>query len=115
MNRVTNKLPKRRFMNKRVLLLAGSLIMFPISQAHATSMGPTEFNTDRPGSDLRDFALPAANPTICLNDCAADAACFAWNYEPAGATFAQPHCFLKSGAPQAVLHNSLMSGVKVRP
>jgi hypothetical protein len=70
-----------------------------------------EDNTDRPGSDYRDFDLPRADPQLCQQACERDRSCRAWTYARPGADGETARCFLKSPAPGARRDNCCISGV----
>jgi hypothetical protein len=101
-------------MNTRAMFLAMSLVSFPFSLAHSASMGKMEVNIDRPGADYTNFDLPAANPNICENECAADSACVAWSYVRPGFQGPNARCWLKNDVPEAVANGAVISSVKVR-
>jgi hypothetical protein len=72
-----------------------------------------DWNTDRPGSDYKDFDLPAADPQLCQNACAGDAACKAWAYvKPNSGQGFAPRCWLKDAVPAPVDNNCCVTGVK---
>ena len=70
-------------------------------------MSPMEWGIDRPGADFAGFTTPRDDPTLCRDQCAAEARCIAWTYTPREA-----RCVLKNPAPPAVVNNRTVSGVK---
>ena len=85
---------------------------------HVSASGPLN-NTDMPGGDYRDFALPASAPAEqniqnCSQTCLAEPQCVAWTYVrdggPAATAFPVPRCSLKSSAPPADTNKWCVSG-----
>ncbi|MFY1828152.1 PAN domain-containing protein [Myxococcus fulvus] len=56
-----------------------------------------EPGVDRPGLDLRDFDLPAADPLLCEEVCASEPGCAAYTYTAPGLRGVLARCQLKSG------------------
>jgi hypothetical protein len=73
-----------------------------------------EENTDRPGMNLKNYALSTPNPQICANDCANDPNCKAFTYVKPGVRGSNsvPECWLKNGVPNPVPGECCVSGVK---
>ncbi len=71
-----------------------------------------EVDTDRPGSDYKDFALSSADPQLCLNACAGEGVCKAWTYTKPGIQGTKAHCWLKNAVPPPVNNTCCVSGVK---
>jgi hypothetical protein len=71
-----------------------------------------EHNTDRPGSDIRDFDLPEAYPELCLAECASDNRCRAWTYVKPGIQGRKARCWLKHSVPNEVQGSCCVSGIK---
>jgi hypothetical protein len=72
-----------------------------------------EYNTDRAGSDYRDFDLaPGDGPKICRQACEDEAQCRAFTYVKAGVQGDNPRCWLKSSVPSASDSDCCVSGVK---
>ena len=90
-----------------VVLLCCSLLIPAGSWA-----GPMEPNTDRPGSDYRDFDLSNSDPKACQDACLTDPKCKAWTYVRPGITGAKAHCWLKNAIPMPVQNPDCVSGVK---
>ena len=101
-------------MEKRIIWLAVSLIIFVFSPAHAGTL-TVEYETDRPGCDYQTFVLPGiqhGNYNPCMDACGLDFNCEAWNFDPRSGT---PTCFLKNCVPAATASSShplVTSGVK---
>ncbi len=85
-----------------------------VSVDPAILLGPQAGGTDRPGADLSNFTLPAANPAMCQERCQHEAACKAWTYAaPNASQGPSAHCWLKSAIPVASANNCCVSGLKV--
>ena len=69
-----------------------------------------ENNTNRPGSDYRNYET-GADPNQCRNDCANDPTCRAFTWVRPGVQGANAHCWLKSAVPNASANNCCVSGV----
>jgi hypothetical protein len=78
----------------------------------APSTVTTETNTNRPGSDYRQFELFTDDPGICRHACASEAQCRAFTYVVRGVQGPNPRCWLKSAVPPAETHSCCVSGVK---
>jgi hypothetical protein len=74
-----------------------------------------EHDVDRPGSDYRNFDLPAQNPGLCLDSCSADTNCKAWTYVKPGVQGAKARCWLKNAVPAPVPASCCVSGLKPEP
>jgi hypothetical protein len=61
-----------------------------------------EYNTDRPGSDYRNFELAAADPALCAAQCQREGQCRAWTYVIPGVQGANARCWLKHSVPNPV-------------
>jgi hypothetical protein len=97
-------------MGKRIICLAVSLVTFVFSPAHAFTL-TIEENTDRPGCDYRNFAVPGSKPLPF----SAYSVCQAWNFDywRISTSGAQPRCWLKNCAPAPTTHNFTIGGVKL--
>ena len=100
-------------MEKRIICLAVSLMIFAFFPAHAFSL-IVEADTDRPGCDYKHFSVPLANDAkkfynVCMNACGADSSCQAWNFDPRSGT---PTCFLKNCVPAHTVAMGTVGGVK---
>ena len=71
-----------------------------------------ESNTDRPGSDFRDFDLPLGLPELCQTICVTDSNCKAWTYVKPGYQGQRARCWLKNGVPNPSHDTCCISGVK---
>jgi hypothetical protein len=61
-------------MEKRMICLAVSLMIFIFSSAHAFTL-TVELGTDRPGCDYKNFGMPSANSNnypACMDACGLD-------------------------------------------
>lgn len=98
-------------MEKHIICLAVSLMIFFFSPAHAFTL-TFENNTDRAGCDYTNFVVPPANfpYAACMNACGLDSTCQAWNFDPTSGT---PLCFLKNCVPAPSVHNGAVGGVKL--
>jgi hypothetical protein len=72
--------------------------------------GELEMNTDRFGSDYKDFDSPKA--TQCRDECVNDAQCQAFTFSEAGALFPTGHCWLKDRLPPPTARMGFISGAK---
>jgi PAN domain len=73
-----------------------------------TRSSTVENNVDRRGHDYSNFALSSgAGHTACQRRCEADTGCFAWTFVKGK----NPHCWLKSGVPQASANSCCTSGI----
>lgn len=100
-------------MEKRIVCLAVSLMVFVFSPAHALIL-TLESDTDRPGCDFRSFAVPAPNDhdastRICSDACGLDSSCQAWNFDPRSGI---SNCFLKNCLTHPRASNGTDGGVK---
>jgi LGFP repeat/PAN domain len=75
------------------------------------SLGHT--GADRPGSNISDFNLPAANPSMCQQSCADNSACRSWTYVNPGVQGPQARCWLKNATPIEQPSGCCTSGIKV--
>jgi hypothetical protein len=70
-------------------------------------------NINRPGSDIANMNLPAANPSMCQQQCTDNASCRSWTYVNPGVQGPQAHCWLKNAMPLEQGDACCTSGVKV--
>ncbi len=78
--------------------------------------GDFERDTDRAGSDYKNFDLPRADPELCRDACTADSRCKAWTYvKPDTTQCPRPRCWLKNRVPPPTRNTSCISGVKPLP
>ena len=85
---------------------------FSALTAQAQQTYPVEPNTNRPGSDILDFDLVAADPELCLSACINTLDCKSWTYVEPGLQGEKAHCWLKGSVPEARSHSCCTSGVK---
>ena len=78
------------------------VILFGFLCFSALSAQAQEWNTDRPGNDIRDFNLGAPDYNLCRQACDGNASCKAWTYVNPGVQGPQARCYLKSPAPAKV-------------
>lgn len=90
-----------------VLLFA--LLSFVFQASAQTSFEP---NTDRPGSDYRNFNLARPDPALCQQECIADPACRAWTYVVPNVQGPQARCWLKNRVPAPQASNCCVSGAR---
>lgn len=85
----------------------------PTSLSGATSgvRRGLETNTDRAGSDYRNFAPSSPDPEHCQAACASESACKAFTYVAPSAT-GSARCFLKNQVPNAYSTASMRSGYR---
>src|SRR5262245_53846296 len=73
-----------------------------------------EFDFDRPGQDIDDFDLMAADPWLCDQACRANPNCKAWTYvKPNTDQGPRPRCWLKDAIPEAVPDTCCVSAISV--
>ena len=77
-----------------------------------TPQSNLEYDTNRSGSDYRNFELSQADPAICRNECQSDSTCRSFTYVKPGVQGAKDRCWLKSEVPAASANNCCVSGVK---
>jgi PAN domain len=68
-----------------------------------------ESNTDRPGSDYRNFTVTTAS--LCQDTCKKEDKCKAWTYVNPGIQGPQARCWLKNAVPPANTSSTTISGV----
>jgi hypothetical protein len=71
-----------------------------------------EPNTDRPGSDYRNFDLRSPQPEQCRDACWSDVQCRAFTYVRPGVQGPHARCWLKNVVPPARPADCCLSGVK---
>jgi hypothetical protein len=71
-----------------------------------------EPNTNRAGSDFRDFDLPEPNPHLCQAACARENQCVAWTMVAPAPGGIKAHCWLKSSVPPRSGLDGAVSGLK---
>ena len=69
-----------------------------------------ELDTDRGGSDFRDFAV-RENPRSCYDACRIDGRCKAFSFRTAASSNDRPHCWLKDAVPPRKFTRGVVSGV----
>src|SRR6185369_134154 len=77
-----------------------------------TPQGTLEYDTNRAGSDYRNFEQAQADPAICRNECANESTCKAFTYVKPGVQGAKARCWLKSDVPNASANSCCVSGIK---
>lgn len=79
--------------------------------AHAVSgIKGAQYDTDRPGANIRSVILGRDDPALCRFNCAAEAQCRTWTFVPSGGQGPKPRCWLKHGSPAAIKAKGLVSG-----
>jgi len=79
-------------------------------------LGPgMEADSNRPGSDYRNFTLAAPDPQICKAQCDAEGQCASWTYVKPGYQGAQARCWLKHAVPNRQSNACCVSGVRAAP
>ena len=91
-----------------VVLLAGLTWL----AAGAVPAAAQEFQSNRRGSDYKNFWLPRPDYRLCRNACAREGRCRAWTYVRPGKQGRQAKCWLKHGVPRRTADNCCISGVK---
>lgn len=90
-----------------ICMLSGSLATVS-SQASFT----VENETDRAGSDYKDFDLSEPKYQLCQNACANDSSCLAYTYVHPNVQGSKARCWLKNRVPPASNSSCCISGVK---
>ena len=93
--------------------LQGSTHVVTVHSDHNLLIGPMTAHANRAGSDIANFAAPAANPVLCQQACADEAACRSWTYVVPTARAPQAHCWLKDATPLQHASNCCTSGLKI--
>ncbi len=96
-----------------------AVVAVPAPPPAAGPVGPVfivEYRTDMPGSDLRP-GFPARDLGQCMNACVEDPNCRAFTWvkpyeQPPRRDNASPLCWLKSSAPNKMMHPGMISGIK---
>ncbi len=71
-----------------------------------------EHNTNRNGSDYRNFPLNEPDYKFCMKACLNDRECKAWTYVKPGVQGRKAHCWLKNAVPRPQRDTNCISGVK---
>ncbi|WP_206530111.1 PAN domain-containing protein [Nordella sp. HKS 07] len=95
------------------IILHRIVVLFGILFLTTLAAQAQEWNTDRPGNDIRDLDLRAPDFNLCRQACEKNASCKAWTYVNPGVQGPQARCYLKSPAPAKVANNCCVSGEKV--
>jgi hypothetical protein len=108
-----NGLSRRKYLGIGALLfsliaLSGPLVVVDSQGGSLTS----EDNTDRRGSDYKDFDLSQANWELCRDACANDGNCQAYTFVRPGVQGSSARCWLKSSVPAGSRDSCCISGVK---
>ena len=100
------------------MLFAGALSSWRFSSTTSEAAVPfqsanitLENDTNRPGSDYRDFDIQA-DPNACRTACWNDSACRAYTYVKPGVQGQNAHCWLKNAVPNPSGSNCCVSGYK---
>jgi hypothetical protein len=95
----------------KITVIASALALALLSAPAWTQT--IEYGTDRPGSDIMNFALPASGvPQNCQGACEANAQCVAWTFVRSGWQGPTPRCWLKNPAPNPADSVCCVSGKK---
>jgi hypothetical protein len=85
----------------------------PVSGGGGANANVTvESDTDRPGSDYRNFDLPQPGHQACLDACAGEPSCVAYTYVKPGIQAPNARCWLKSSVPTPIQSACCVSGIK---
>ncbi|MDR4495358.1 MAG: PAN domain-containing protein [Nitrospirales bacterium] len=69
-------------------------------------------NTDLPGQNYSDFAVPTGGSSVCLQACRVDPDCQAYTYVKSTSTTPEGRCWLKTGVPLRRAATCCGSGIK---
>ena len=83
----------------------------PGEMAHSGGSGGLEYDTNRMGSDYRNFELDSG-PSTCQDACMREPACRSFTWVKAGVQGRRAHCWLKDSAPGPSRNTDCVSGVK---
>ncbi len=97
-----------------IAMLSRIIVAIGLVCAAAFAAQAQEWNTDRPGNDIRDFDLRAPDYNLCRQACDGNASCRAWTYVNPGVQGPQARCYLKSPVPARVANACCVSGEKAR-
>lgn len=95
-----------------VSILSRIFVLFGLLCLGAVTAQAQEWNTDRPGRDMRDLDLSAPDFNLCRQACDANSSCKAWTYVNPDVQGPKARCYLKSAVPDPVANNCCVSGVK---
>jgi hypothetical protein len=84
----------------------------PILSASNAASRQIEMNTDRPGSDYRNFDLSTGSHESCRVACRGDARCKAYTYVKPGVQGPKARCYLKDAIPESRANDCCVSGVR---
>ena len=100
-------------MKTAMLVLFCCSLLIPVCSLASSNI---DRNTDRPGSDYRDFAQKKNDFNECQQACLTDPDCKAWTYVKPNCPPTNPdskaHCWLKNAIPRAFENNCCISGIK---
>ena len=91
--------------------LTGAELGVVSSPSQVASKG-LEIDTNRPGSDYRNFSQPSADPKLCQQACENDPICVAFTYVKPNIQGPSARCWLKNRVPPAVEDACCVSGLK---
>jgi len=83
-----------------------------VAVTDSQSIKSYEINTNRPGSDYRNFNLSSADPSLCSQACEQDQRCASFTYVKPGMQGKSARCWLKDAVPDPVRDGCCYSGVK---
>ena len=78
----------------------------------SSSSAALEYDTNRPGSDYKNFDLSAADPALCQQACQNEDKCKSYTYVKPGFQGPKARCWLKHSVPQPRSGKCCVSGVK---
>lgn len=91
----------------------GAITLPPTNSVNMLMSAPRA-GTDRPGSDIASFQLPANSTAQCMQACTDNASCVSWTLVKPGVQAANAICYLKNAAPLQVANSCCTSGIKVQ-
>ncbi|TWO68431.1 hypothetical protein FN976_22630 [Caenimonas sedimenti] len=96
----------------RTMIAAAGLMLSLLLGSFAAPAAAYERDSNRPGSDYRNFELRRADPQACQAECDGDKRCDAWTYVKPGVQGARARCWLKDSVPRRRNDECCVSGLR---
>jgi hypothetical protein len=99
-------------MRLSTIIVVFSVLCVPMTSTPIFGQETTiEENTDRGGSDYRDFDMRTSDFLFCQAACYADRTCVAWTFVREGIQGPAPRCWLKNRMPEPRADACCVSGI----